>query len=1060
MLIRLLGPFDVDGLDSRALGGPRQQSVLALLALRQGDVVTRDHLVDQIWVEPPGRPISVLQVYVSHLRSLLGGSPASIETVGGGYRLVGPDDLVDSRRFESLLVEAEPLMAMGDRARVRRAIDLLGAALGLFRGRALETFGGQPFAGPASTRLEELRLRALVARLSGQLSLGEHEVVLPELEAAVAEHPFRERFAELLMLALYRGGRQADALQVFQRTRRRLVEELGVSPGPELVRLEAAVLHQDPGLLLTAAGAEREVVPARPVPVEAVADLTRLGRWPTPGTTFVGRGRELGLLAELAVRHRLVTLTGVGGVGKTRLAVEAVSRLGGRLGLAEAVFVDATPAAGLDGLLSGFSSALGNNAVAAGVAQLCAELAGRPALVLIDRAEHVLEPLSRLLVELSARCSELRVLVTSRQPVGLAIEHAFEVPPMSLAPPTGEGGDAVELFAERTRRLPSADAPSPDWRATVASLCRQLDGLPLAIEVVAGMSESLTLPDLAERIGGTLRLEAPQRWSDDRVHRTLAAAMAWSYDLLEPDEQALFRALGVFPAAFDLAAAEKVAAGAGLAGSRVPLLLAHLVDRSLVPRPRHGAPRPYRMLETVSLFASERLRAAEDEHRAVSELHARLCLDVAAEAGPGLVGPRPAEWLGRVDELEADLRAAVAWWRREGAPGEACRIGLVLGTHHLYRFRLQEGRALVAELVENEPFAPPAERCQGWWLLASLEVMADDFEAAARDCEAGIALARETGCERELGALLARRAEVFRNRERDTPASRRLLEEAAGLAARLEDLRVEAEVLRMVTMLDWDAGHLEAALTAAQRWRAIGLRLGDPRTAADATTQLGGIAVALGRYEEGERWYREVAGFFAETGDPLEVAYSVYCRARAVHQEGRYEAAAELAAEALALFERIGDAWGRSISHRAAGQAAHALGRLRQAEEHLLVALDLGRSLGYPDDLAATMAALGALVLDTGDPARAEQLANEGLATLDPSTPSRHRGPLRILTALAALRSGDLARARTRLAAAEAECERSGWAAAREQLESARKEAESAEMAVVDGGEEGRSLLG
>ena len=1054
MLIRLLGPFGVDGLDGRTLGGPRQQSVLALLALRQGDVVTRDRLVDQIWVEPPGRPVSVLQVYVSQLRHLLEGSPAGIETVGGGYRLVGPDDLVDARRFERLLAEAELLMATGDGVRLRRAVDLLGAALGLFRGRPLETFDGQPFAGPASTRLEELRLRALGARLSGQLSLGEHEVVLPELEAAVAEHPFRERFAELLMLALYRSGRQADALVVFQRTRRCLVEELGVSPGPELVRLEAAVLRHDAGLLLTGTGVE--AVPDRPALAEAAGGITRLGRWPTSGTSFVGRERELGMLAELAARHRLVTLTGVGGVGKTRLAVEAVSRLGGRLGLTEAVFVDATPAAGLDGLLAAFSSALGNNAVAAGVPQLCAELAGRRALVLLDRAEHVLGPLSPLLAEVSDRCPELRMLVTSRQPVGLRTEHAFEVPPLSLA----SAGDAVELFAERTRRLLFEEASSPGWRSTVASLCRQLDGLPLAIEVVAGMAESIALPDLVERMSGSLRLEAPQRWSDDRVHHTLAAAMARSYDLLEREEQALFRALGIFPAAFDLAAAEQVAAGVGLAASRVPLLLARLVDRSLVPRPRHGAARPYRMLETVSLFAGERLRAEEDEHRAVSELHARLCLDVAAEAGPGLVGPRPAEWLGRVDELEADLRAAVAWWRRAGAPSEACRIGLVLGTHHLYRFRLQEGRALVRELVETEPLPPPAERCRGWWLLASLEVMADDFDAAAGDCEAGIAVARNAGCERELGALLARRAEVFRNRERDIPASRRLLEEAAGLAARLEDLRVEAEVLRMVTMLEWDAGHLEAALAAAQRWRAIGLRLDDPRTAADATTQLGGLAVALGRYEEGERWYEEVAGFFAETGDPLEVAYSVYCRARAVHQEGRYEAAAELASEALALFERIGDAWGRSISHRAAGQAAHALGRLRDAEAHLLVALDLGRSLGYPDDLAASMAALGALVLDTGDPARAEQLAEEGLASLDPATPSRHRGPLLVLSALAALRSGDLAGARKRLVAAEEECERSGWATARTQLESARKEIESAEPAVLEGGEEDRSLLG
>lgn len=1063
MLIRLLGPFAVDGASARELGGPRQQSVLAFLALRQGDVVTRDHLVDQIWAEPPGRPTSVLQVYVSHLRRLLAGTPATIETVGGGYRLAGPDDLVDARRFESLLATADGLIARRDQAELRRAVDLLGSALGLFRGRVLETFAGQPFAGPASARIEELRLRALGARASAQLALGQHELALPELEAAVEDEPYREGFWELLMLALYRSGRQAEALQAFQRARRLLIDELGVSPGPGLTTLEAAVLRQDPAIASDGAAsagvAHAAVSPGGTANVERsspAGGIERIGPWPSSGTTFVGRSRELAVVGELVARHRLVTLTGVGGVGKTRLAIETATRTASRLGIPEAIFVDATSARDLDNLLSAFASSLGNNAVAGGMSQLMAELDGRRAIVLVDRGDHAREPLSGLVDQLLRRCDSLRLILTSRQPIGAATERSWEVPPMSLSGPAGEEADAVGLFIERARRfLPD---PVPErWRQGAGRLCVRLDGLPLAIEVVAGMAEALTLEDLEERMDGRLRLEAPHRWSDDEIHHTLAAAIDRSYELLDEEEQALFRALGVFAGGFDLAAVEQVCVGGGAGRTPAPLVVASLVARSLIPRPRQTSRRPYLLLETVALFARDRLEARPEEHRAVSERHARHFLALAGEAGNGLLGPRPAEWLARVDELEPDLLTAIAWWRSEGGAAEACRIGTVLGIHHLHRFRLREGRALLRELVGSEPLPPPAERCTALWCLSSLEVMEDDFDAAARDCDLGIATAREAGCERELGYLLARRAEVLRSREGDAVAARRYLDEVGGIAGRLGDRRIEAEMLRLLTVIEWDAADLDAALAAARRWRVSGLRLDDPRIVADATMQLGGLAVALGRYEEGERYYEEVAAFYAGTGDPFETAYSVYCRARAVHQQGRYQAAAELASEALSLFDRLGDTWGRAISHRAAGQAAHALRLFREAEAHLLAALDLVRSLGYPDDLAGTLGAFAALVLDTGDPARASELAAEGLASLDPSTPSRHRGPLLVLLGRAALRAGALDEARVRLEAARLECERSDWALAREQLELALHELSAAEADTATRGEDSRS---
>src|ERR671922_2378071 len=304
----LLGPLLVrrEGVPL-PLGGPKLRTLLAILLLESNKVVSADHLVDSLWGEnPPETARNTLQVYVSQLRKLL--SAGTLETAPPGYRLAVDPDAVDLLRFERLAVRGRTALAAGDPA---TAAEELAEALALWRGPPLADLAWEQFAQAEILRLDELHLATLEDRIDADLALGRHAALVAELDRLIAENPFRERLRAQLMLALYRSGRQADALAVYQRARRTLVDELGIEPGESLRQLERAILAQDPSLNIPTGG------PKSPRPV------------PTPATPLLGRERELAALAELVRDEdtRLVTLTGIGGIGKTRLALELVKRL-------------------------------------------------------------------------------------------------------------------------------------------------------------------------------------------------------------------------------------------------------------------------------------------------------------------------------------------------------------------------------------------------------------------------------------------------------------------------------------------------------------------------------------------------------------------------------------------------------------------------------------------------------------------------------------------------------------------------------------------------------------
>ncbi len=656
--VAVLGPLEVTDAAGRPVhvGGQRVRALLILLALDAGRVVSARSLIERLWPdERPADAANALQSLVSRLRVTLrqAGLPAGVlESSAVGYRLAAAAEAVDSLAFEAQARAGRQALASGD---ATAAALLLREALACWRGPALADVVGEEFAAVPAARLAELRDAALLDRIEADLALGEAgPVLIGELRELIAADPLAERPTALLMRALAATGRQAEALAVYQRTRGLLADSLGVDPSPQLDQAYLAVLRQE----VPAATALVAAHPVDPAPVDA-APVRRGGAWYQP-TSFVGRDTDVvGVLKQLAA-ERLVTLTGPGGVGKTRLAAEAAGRLADSAWFAgSAWFAELAPVtepsevpyAVLDalGLRERSLGLRGSDGAADPLDRLCGALAARDAVLILDNCEHLIDAAAALAARLLADCPGVRVLATSREPLGIGGETLYPVGPLRAPPAVlrAAGTDvlassypAVRLFADRAAAvLPSFTLTSGN-EADVARICRALDGMPLAIELAAPWLRTLAPAQLAERLAERVSerlddrfalLTGGSRTAQPR-HQTLRGVVDWSWHLLSAPERTLARRLAVFPAGATLAAAEQVCADmtpietpstAGLKTDSADVLprasvlpaLSGLVGKSIIAMadtPGGCAPR-YRMLETVRAYGLERLAEAGEE---------------------------------------------------------------------------------------------------------------------------------------------------------------------------------------------------------------------------------------------------------------------------------------------------------------------------------------------------------------------------------------------------------------------------------------------------------------
>ncbi len=628
MQFRILGPLEVaaDGTPVD-VGGPKPRALLAALLVQPGTVVSSDRLIQIIWGdEPPAEALNALRAYVSRLRTALG-PPVRLFHRAPGYLLDVADAELDAAVFVGMLAEARMHAAAGQYDRV---VQVLDTALAMWRGEALAEFADLDFAIIEIARLDDLRLVAIEDRIDALLHLDRHGEVVAELDGLVRRFPVRERLAVQLMRALYRSGRQTEALGVYRQLRGRLVDELGVEPSEQARELHRQVLAHDPAL-----------EPSR---------LVVGGNLPRRATSFVGRGAELTGLAAATAAAPLVTLTGVGGVGKSRLALEVAE-------LERARFPDGVWMCELAPLndTGPVSQAL---AAALGVQQrhglsieqtIIEYLQARSLLLVLDNCEHVLPAAAGLVGEIVAHCAGVVVLATSREALGVDGEQVWPVLPLA-------NDDAAALFVDRARRTRPDFDPDREIGGAVAEICQRLDGLPLAIELAAARMRMMSATEVAQRLDDSRLLVGGPRTAQPR-HQSLTAAIDWSYRLLDPQEQSLFTRMSVFAGGADLAGVAGVCAGPGTTDGEVLDLLTGLVDKSMVAATPGRAGTRYRMLETLRAYGRERLRESADEV-ALARRHAAYFTELAEDAARGVQGPAEQTWVERTLPDGDNLRVA------------------------------------------------------------------------------------------------------------------------------------------------------------------------------------------------------------------------------------------------------------------------------------------------------------------------------------------------------------------------------------------------------------------
>ncbi|HET8583705.1 MAG TPA: BTAD domain-containing putative transcriptional regulator [Jatrophihabitans sp.] len=666
MQIAILGPLEVrDGAGRPVeVAGARVRTLLIRLALDAGRPVPVRTLVDAVWGDsPPAEETNALQTLVSRLRRTLK-NPHAIVQSQAGYRLAADPADVDAHRFEQLARDGARALQNGQH---REAGRLLADAVALWRGPALADATGDAFA-VAAARLEDLKLAAVLDRVDADLELADPANLVPELEALAAEYPLHERLAGQLLRALGGSGRQAEALHSYERLRARLADELGVDPSPELQQIHLALLRGELG--------------ARP------SKATRRTNLKAQLTSFVGREDEVARIGKTLEEHRLVTLVGPGGAGKTRLAAEAAAQAVDTAAdgvwmveLAQVTTGADVPQAVLGSLELRESHLLerrGKLSARDAMTRLREGLVDACAVLILDNCEHVIEAAARLADHLLAECPDLRILATSREPLGIVGEVLLAVPPLGQPAPTAKAAEALEypavrLFADRAAAVRPDFEVADDNVAAAIEIVRRLDGLPLAIELAAARLRTLPIDEVAARLDDRFRLLTGGSRTALPRHRTLRAVVEWSWDLLDEDERRLAEQLAIFPSGVTAASASAVCDVPDAAD-----LLASLIDKSLL-QPIDGG-RRMRMLETIREYGAERL-AERGELVQLRARHAEYFVDLLEQAGDHLTTADQLPWFALLRDEHENVLAALRYYCDAGDADSALRIAVGLSTY-------------------------------------------------------------------------------------------------------------------------------------------------------------------------------------------------------------------------------------------------------------------------------------------------------------------------------------------------------------------------------------------
>jgi predicted ATPase/DNA-binding SARP family transcriptional activator len=984
--IRILGPVQaLDGGEPMTLGGMRERSLLALLALSPGQTLSSDHIIDQLWGEDlPANPANALQALVSRLRRAVGAE--AIVTQAPGYVLDVEPGAVDAMQFRTLVETAADEVDPASRSEKYRA------ALALWRGAPLAEFPFEEFAQRDRAALEELHLLAVEARISADLESGGGGELVPELEDLITAYPLRESLRASQMLALYRAGRQAEALRAYTAAREVLGEELGIEPGPELRALEESILMQDPELRAAATAApRRSTLPARLA-------------------SFIGRDTEMVDVAAAFATSRLVTLTGSGGAGKTSLAIE-VGRtledeyLDGVYLVELAPVVD--PARVADAAVTalqleqviGFGSSVGHNVDS--VATIVEYLRSRRVLLILDNCEHVVEAAAALAETVLLACPAVEVMATSRDRLGIPGELLWRVPSLDTAPA------AVDLFVERARAVLPSFAPDPKEVALIADICARVDGMPLAIELAAARVRSLPIAEISRRLETDIGVLSGGPRSATHRQQTLRGTIDWSYQLLALQEADLFASLSVFHGSFALDAAE---AAASPKVDDVLASLERLIDSSMVTPIAAGR---YRMLETLRVYAGEKL--ADQTDATMARLLAYFT-DAMAPAQDALRGPDQIEWLNRIEADQATMRSLLDWAVTHAAD-DGLKLAGMLGWFWYLRGSSVEARERFAGLLDKaSPDADlrfrgdahffhslydPTPHYAGPGFEAARElyqeagyvpgvananamIAAFGFETAETIALLDDTAAMAAGVGYEWGVALIRFLQVgVASNGHDIAAAARLSHEATSRFASLGDswgqgysLYFSGSILRQLGEYERAEAAFREALDHARPMR---LR----REMAPVMSELASMAMNRGDFEQAERWLAEAQRYADEVPFAGSQGMVRNARGRMARLRGDLVEAERLHQEARDLYADEDAHGGLAYSRSCLGFTAEMAGDLDVARAHHLAALQNARETGDVFAIALGLEGIGGVLIAQGENERGIELIHAGLAARD-----------------------------------------------------------------------------
>ena len=956
----------------------REAKVRALLAdllLSLGRPVPAGQLIDDLWgADLPVHPAGALQSKVSRLRQALEaaepGGGALVAFRSSGYLLRAGSDALDEHRFAALAERAGAAKDPRDRA------GLLANALGLWRGPPLADFADELFAQPAIARLEEQRLIAVEDHAEARLALGEHSLVAGELSELVARHPLRERLRATHMLALYRSGRQAEAVRSYGELRGLLADDLGLDPGPALAALYQAMLEQAPALQGASAPPTLAARPRTNIPVML--------------TDLVGRAAAVAELRALLSERRLVTLTGPGGVGKTRLAIEVATQSAGAFPDGVWLVELAGPApAGASTPTDEVMTALGirDDSSMPSADLLTDALRASRMLLILDNCEHVVVEVAKLAAQLLQSAPELRIVVTSREPLMIAGEVVWAVPPLDMpGPAAGHQPAALARFSAVQLFVMRAEASAPGFRLdegnaqAVAGLCRRLDGIPLALELAATRVRTLGVHELLARLDDRFRLLASGHRDAPPRQQTLWAVIDWSWELLTERERMVLRRLAVAADGCDLRAAEAICAEDDL---DVLSLLSRLVDRSLVvvadgPDRRDSPDQPYgpryRLLESVAAYSMQRLRQA-GEYAQVRRRHRQFYSDLAERAASRLRGYDQRSWLRRLDTETANMRTALDSATHDGDVSAALRMA-ARATASAWRSGFT---ALAGERLEHA--APPSlsgiddpgTRAMLDWFHAFVASDFGDPSVAEELLSSALADFRAQGDQWGIAAALSTHAKVAMIRG-DRAAARRFAQRSLAMFRELGDRWGQLQAI------EW----LGAAVASSDRARAEqlhrdGLRvaqeLGLWPQAADALSWLGLSALSSGDLVQARELLERGMRLAAEQSYRPGQVFAELGLGQTARREGKLDLAEAHLRNVLQVTQRIGSEPDvpRVISLCELGFIAEQRGEPAAARSCHLQSLTSATRLGDPQAVAQALTGLAGAQALGGQPERAAQ---------------------------------------------------------------------------------------